>query len=193
MRSNYVPIGKRCPHGLDNSSCYTCTTAQNYWDNYRPKESLNKEIAMSPGNPSNKTTAPYSNQSHLHLLSPEDSTKVNSRLSERIKNHPLKSLQVRETYRPGAPEPANYSSLQILHSPAGYYLGTVYIDPDQMFEEPGSRDTSYFKTLDQAIRALECMVTLAISGNSSYPFDVAHWERQMTFEFKHNVRYRYAP
>ena len=140
-----------------------------------------------------RTVASYSNQSHLHLLSAEDSTQVNSRLPEHIKNHPLKSLQVRETYSPGAPEPANYSSLQILKSPAGYYLGTIYIDPDHMFEEPGSRDTNYFPTLDQAIRALECMVTLAISGSSSYPFDVTQWERQMTFELKINVRYRYAP
>lgn len=37
-----------------------------------------------------------------------------------------------------------YSDLQVLKSAAGYYIGTVYTDGS--FTEPGSRDSSYFKT-----------------------------------------------
>ena len=132
-------------------------------------------------------------RSHLHLLSSENSALINIRLSTQIKDHPLKSLQVRNTYSLHAPESSNYSRLQILRSPAGYYLGTIYIDPDHLFEEPGSRDTTYFPRIEDAIRALEFMTSLSISGNSEYPFDLAHWERYLTAEFKYKVEYRYVP
>lgn len=57
----------------------------------------------------------------------------------------------------------NYSRLQILSTPAGWYLGTRYCEngyeSDQMTpkggEEPGSRDTSYFSTRDEAAKLLE--------------------------------------
>ena len=140
-----------------------------------------------------RTVSPIHNQSHLNLLPEQEAIYVSTRLFQEIKDHPLKSLQVRNTYSLHAPEPASYSRLQILKSPAGYYLGTIYIDPEHLFEEPGSRDTTYFQTLDQAVRALEYMTTLAIAGNSEYPFDVTQWERLMTVELKINVRYRYEP
>lgn len=140
-----------------------------------------------------RTVSPIHNQSHLNMISKVEQAIIDARLSQHIKDHPLKSLQVRNTYSPGAIEPSSYSRLQILKSPAGYYLGTIYIDPEHLFEEPGSRDTTYFPHLDQAVRALELLTTLAISGNSEYPFDTANWERTLTFEFKHNVRYRHEP
>ncbi len=42
-----------------------------------------------------------------------------------------------------------YSDLQVLQSAAGYYIGTVYENPEG-FTEPGSRDSDYFKTKEQA-------------------------------------------
>lgn len=37
----------------------------------------------------------------------------------------------------------NYTELMVLHSPAGYYVGTMYNNPDG-YQEPGSRDSDYF-------------------------------------------------
>lgn len=42
-----------------------------------------------------------------------------------------------------------YSEMQVLRSAAGYYVGTIYTDEDG-FEEPGSRDSSYFKSEEEA-------------------------------------------
>ncbi len=42
-----------------------------------------------------------------------------------------------------------YSDLQVLQSAAGFYVGTVYENPDG-FSEPGSRDSGYFATKEQA-------------------------------------------
>ena len=42
-----------------------------------------------------------------------------------------------------------YSELQVLQSGAGYYVGTLYNNPDG-FVEPGSRDSGYFPTRQAA-------------------------------------------
>lgn len=47
----------------------------------------------------------------------------------------------------------NYSELQVLKSAAGFYIGTTY-DGDG-FIEPGSRDSAYFRTHDEAQRFLD--------------------------------------
>lgn len=142
---------------------------------------------------STRTAAPYANQSHLHLPSISDASYISSHLSPQILAHPLKSLQVKNTYSSDSQTPDSYSRLQILKSPAGYYIGTIYIDPEHLFEEPGSRDTNYFPSLDSALRAFEYLTTLAISGNSEYPFDLATWETKMTAELKISVKYRSVP
>ena len=42
-----------------------------------------------------------------------------------------------------------YSELMVLKSGAGYYIGTIYYN--QMgYEEPGSRDTEYFGSYEEA-------------------------------------------
>lgn len=49
-------------------------------------------------------------------------------------------------------DPANkagYSDLRVLQSGGGWYVGTVYTDADG-FQEPGSRDTDYFPTREEA-------------------------------------------
>ena len=43
----------------------------------------------------------------------------------------------------------NYSELKVLHSGAGYYIGTIYNNPDG-YKEPGSRDSNYFKSNREA-------------------------------------------
>lgn len=48
----------------------------------------------------------------------------------------------------------NYSELQVMHSAAGYYIGTVYHDPDG-FDEPGSRDSGYYPTREKAQEELD--------------------------------------
>ena len=43
----------------------------------------------------------------------------------------------------------NYTELQVLRSAAGYYIGTTYNNPDG-YQEPGSRDSDYFATAQEA-------------------------------------------
>ena len=47
-----------------------------------------------------------------------------------------------------------YSQLQVKHSAAGYYLGTTHTDSDG-FTEPGTRESGYFITEEEAEHALE--------------------------------------
>lgn len=49
---------------------------------------------------------------------------------------------------------SRYSPLQVLRSAAGYYIGTVYHNEDG-FDEPGSRDSEYFATAEEAQHALD--------------------------------------
>ncbi|MDD2731405.1 MAG: hypothetical protein PHW33_04770 [Candidatus Portnoybacteria bacterium] len=42
-----------------------------------------------------------------------------------------------------------YSELMVLQSAAGYYVGTMYTNEDG-YEEPGSRDSDYFRTRNEA-------------------------------------------
>jgi hypothetical protein len=53
-----------------------------------------------------------------------------------------------------------YSELQVLRSGAGYYVGTIYHGED--FDEPGSRDSDYFRTEQEAAAYLS-----AINENES--------------------------
>jgi len=50
---------------------------------------------------------------------------------------------------PAITEKGTYSELQVLHSAAGYYVGTLYTNEDG-FPEPGSRDSGYFQTREKA-------------------------------------------
>lgn len=46
-------------------------------------------------------------------------------------------------------EKRRYSELQVLQSAAGFYIGTMYTNTDGSVE-PGSRDSGYFGTKEQA-------------------------------------------
>ncbi len=47
-----------------------------------------------------------------------------------------------------------YTDMQVLKSPAGYYVGTLYDDLEIGSFVPGSRDTDYFATRAEAEKAL---------------------------------------
>lgn len=46
-----------------------------------------------------------------------------------------------------------YTEMQVLKSNAGFYVGTMYNNPEG-FEEPGSRDSGYFATREEAEQEL---------------------------------------
>lgn len=50
-----------------------------------------------------------------------------------------------------------YSDLQVLQSGAGYYVGTMYENPEG-YQEPGSRDSDYFATREGAEAYLASIV-----------------------------------
>lgn len=52
-----------------------------------------------------------------------------------------------------------YTDLMVLQSGAGYYIGTLYNNPDG-YQEPGSRDSDYFATQEEAEQALGAMSAL---------------------------------
>lgn len=49
-----------------------------------------------------------------------------------------------------------YSDMQVLKSGAGYYVGTIYSNPDG-YQEPGSRDSGYFATEGAAAAHLKAI------------------------------------
>lgn len=57
-------------------------------------------------------------------------------------------------------EKTGYSELQVLSSAAGYYVGTTYTDPEDGFTEPGSRDSDYFRTHEEAERYLKIITAV---------------------------------
>lgn len=51
-------------------------------------------------------------------------------------------------------EKGSYTEMQVLQSGAGYYIGTLYNNPEG-WQEPGSRDSDYFQTREQAEKHLK--------------------------------------
>ena len=69
----------------------------------------------------------------------------------------MKSPMVYQDFIP-KDEREDYSKLQVLQSGGGWYVGTIYTDPETGFQEPGSRDTGYFaneKIATDVLTALE--------------------------------------
>ena len=57
-------------------------------------------------------------------------------------------------------EVGTYSDLQVMKSAAGYYVGTFYmdsLDSGETFLCPGSRDSQYFRTHEEASAFLSYM------------------------------------
>jgi hypothetical protein len=53
---------------------------------------------------------------------------------------------------------SGYTELMVLSSAAGYYVGTMFNEVDAtgrlVFQEPGSRDSGYYRTEQEAARFL---------------------------------------
>jgi hypothetical protein len=64
----------------------------------------------------------------------------------------MRSPQVKNVV--SAAEERLYTDLMVLKSAAGYYIGTLYNNPDG-YQEPGSRDSEYFPTKERADEALK--------------------------------------
>lgn len=56
---------------------------------------------------------------------------------------------------------SGYTELRVLKSAAGYYIGTMYEERDEdgklKWQEPGSRDSEYFRTEEAAAKVLKYM------------------------------------
>ncbi len=94
----------------------------------------------------------------------------------------MKSLQVALH----CADPENYSDLQVLRSAAGYYVGTIY--NNHTHPEPGSRDTGYFLSEDEAKYALQTLVMLErftinskMQGTRKRQYIVDRFERIMVW------------
>lgn len=66
-----------------------------------------------------------------------------------------------------ADQQSGYTELQVLRSNAGYYVGTMYRNVEengQVWEEPGSRDSDYFRTREEAQRFLDTVEACNLTG-----------------------------
>lgn len=67
------------------------------------------------------------------------------------------------------PDPSGrYTDMKVCKSAAGYYVGTVFENFDDagnlLFEEPGSRDSDYFRTREEAQRFLDIVESCNLTG-----------------------------
>ena len=73
----------------------------------------------------------------------------------------LKSKIVTEANYLTAKEKSGFTELQVLHSNGGWYVGTLYQEKDKngnvLWTEPGTRDTDYFNSQEDAARYLRIM------------------------------------
>jgi len=68
----------------------------------------------------------------------------------------MRSPQVEKAASIAADQKRRYSDLQVLQSPAGYYVGTTF-DGDHG-PEPGSRDSFYHPTREAAEQSLRLII-----------------------------------
>ena len=97
----------------------------------------------------------------------------------------MKSLQVAFVYSNPA-DLAKFSDLQVLRSAAGWYIGTIHTD-EKGFQEPGSRDSTYFASEEIAKKVLDKLVKMQD--------DIDFWESWLfnAGYDPHCVGYRYTP
>ena len=55
------------------------------------------------------------------------------------------------------PDSENYSGLKVMRSAAGYYIGTEYYDEELDITMPGSRESGYYGTAEEAQAELDSM------------------------------------
>jgi len=108
----------------------------------------------------------------------------------------MKSLQVSRVYVNSPEEIARFSDLQVMKSAAGYYIGTVY-NAIEGWQAPGSRDSDYYATKEEADYAFLYLENLWILCKDKLcPEDIANkWAKQMYTlgRDKRGVGYRFEP
>lgn len=107
----------------------------------------------------------------------------------------MKSFQILENVP--VEEQSEYSELQVLQSAAGYYIGTIHTAPDG-FQEPGSRDSYYFPTKEEAQEALNCLTSYAVRYKKDIETCITMWEQWLGGRFGpqsniYQVGYRMNP
>ncbi len=107
----------------------------------------------------------------------------------------MRSIQIANTVSNGGEY--HYSQLRVLKSAAGWYIGTLYTNPDTKSVSPGSRDSDYYSSEERARYALTYLENLErICRNELSPEDIANkWARQMyTLGYDNRqVGYRFFP
>jgi hypothetical protein len=109
----------------------------------------------------------------------------------------MKSIQVAHSL----PSSEGYSDLQVLRSAAGWYVGTIYNNCGH--PDPGSRDTGYFATKEEADYALQTLIMLErftinskMQGTRKQQYIVDRFERIMVWLYgqeAHCTEYRLSP
>lgn len=66
----------------------------------------------------------------------------------------MKSPMIEKADYISAEEKPYYSELRVMRSAAGWYVGTLYQEPGG-WQEPGSRDSGYFATEEEAAEELK--------------------------------------
>jgi len=67
----------------------------------------------------------------------------------------MKSPMIERAGYISSKEKRYYTEMKVLKSNAGYYVGTLFMNPHVGFKEPGSRDSCYFNTKEEADELLE--------------------------------------
>ena len=108
----------------------------------------------------------------------------------------MRSIQVARIHVDHPEEEARYSPLQVMQSAAGWYIGTSY-DSQEGFLEPGSRDSDYYPTKEEADWAFRYLENLwLLCKHELCPEDIANkWADQMwkLGRDKRRVGYRFEP
>lgn len=108
----------------------------------------------------------------------------------------MRSIQVAIIHADNPAEEAKYSDLQVMKSAAGWYIGTAY-NAIGGWQEPGSRDTDYYSTKEEADYAFRYLENLWILCKDELcPEDIANkWAAQMykLGRDKRGVGYRFEP
>lgn len=113
-----------------------------------------------------------------------------------MENIMMRSIQVARVYRNQPEEIARFTELQVMNSAAGYYIGTAY-NAIEGYQEPGSRDSDYYATKEEADWAFRYLENLwLLCKHELCPEDIANkWADQMwkLGRDKRRVGYRFEP
>lgn len=68
------------------------------------------------------------------------------------------------------------SKLKVMQSNAGYYIGRYCIDEDDSFKPPYSRESGYYKSKEEAAKALVTGFIRRVADENAYVYDLKKHE-----------------